>query len=76
LWLKKARFGEPFSLLNQFDGGRLEPAQDWQSLRSSLKSRWLSFRKVSGPHYWKQELCADADGTTHLLIYQDARRGS
>jgi hypothetical protein len=29
----------------------------------------LSFRKVSGPHYWKQELCAGADGTVHLLIF-------
>jgi hypothetical protein len=29
----------------------------------------LSFRKVGGPHYWKQELCADADGTVHLLIF-------
>jgi hypothetical protein len=29
----------------------------------------LSFCKVGGPHYWKQELCADADGTVHLLIF-------
>lgn len=29
----------------------------------------LSFRKVGEPHYWKQELCADADGTAHLLIF-------
>ena len=46
------------------------------SKASQAARNGLTFRKVGGPHYWKQELCADADGTTHLLIYQDAPRGS